>query len=233
MLDSGNAALRARLLDLVVHQYNFRNADRREIDEMVSCAVFRHLGEGNFLYEAGDPVRGMYFILDGAVNIFCYRKDESVQSWGNLPGGNILSVYELYRHDRKHSESVRCIKDSIFACVPIDDFFARIVKLPTIAGALLDYMAFIAEDCMQDVLCVSAADRLSLYFKRQMLYFRRYDMIGGVLSLNRDHFYDEIADMTRLTRETVNRELKRLEAEGRIRLTKTHIEILDESVIGL
>ena len=232
MLDSGNAALRARLLDLVVHQYNFRNADRREIDELVSCAVFRSHREGSFLYEAGDPVQYMYFILDGAVNIFCYRKDESVQNWGNLPGGNILSVYELYRHDRKHSENVRCIRDTVTACIPIGDFFGCLVKLPTIAAALLDYMAFIAEDCMQDVLCVSAADRLSLYFRRQMLYFKRYDMLDGVIRLNRDHLYDEIADMTRLTRETVNRELKKLESEGKIRLTKTHIEILDESVMS-
>lgn len=231
MLDSDNAALRARLLDLIIHQYNFRNAERREIDEMVACAVFRHLREGAFLYETGDPVRGMYFILDGAVNIFCYRKDESVQSWGNLPGGNILSAYELYRFDRKHSENVRCIRDSVFACIPIDGFFGRIVKLPTIAGALLDYMAFIAEDCMQDVLCVSAADRMSLYFRRQMLYFKRCDMIDGVISLNRDHLYGEIADMTRLTRETVNRELKKMEKEKRIRMTKMHIVILDPTLL--
>lgn len=229
--DQSNEPYLQQLFSLIENQYNFRNADTNEIKQMVSFAKYRRYNEGSYLFYEGEPVQHLFFILEGAVNLHCFRKDESLQRWANITGGNMISVYELYRWNRKHHESAHCLKDTIVAMIPIDDFFNHIIKLSTIAQAIVDYMAFIIEERTEELLCVSVQDKLSLYFKRQIMYFKRYKTEDGIIKLFRDHYYDQIAEITGCARETVNRELKRLEKEGRIRLTKEHIIIADPSIL--
>lgn len=232
---AGNAAslkYREQLNDLIKNQYNFRNADPAEIAEMISYASYERFDEGKYLYFEGEPVTHLFFILDGAVNIHCYRKDESVKRWGDVAGGSMISVYELYQYKRIHRESALCLKDTRVAMVSVDDFFNHVLKLNSIAAAMLDYMAFIVEDLIDEIRCVSVRDHILLYFRRQMVYLKRYETRDGVIQLFRDHYYDHIAEVTGCARETVNRELRRLEKEGMITLTKTHIIISDPALLG-
>lgn len=229
--DDISGELRKQLFELIDGQYNFRNADRGEIRRMTDCAVFGKYREGSYLFHEGEPVKYLFFILDGAVHLHCFRKDESLQRWANITGGNMISVYELYRWNRVHGESAHCLKDTVTAMIPVDDFFGKVLKLNTIAAAIIDYMAFIIEERTEELLCVTVLDKLSLYFKRQMVYFKRYETENGVIKLFRDHYYDQIAEITGCARETVNRELKKLEKAGKIRLTREHIIIEDPSLL--
>lgn len=60
----------------------------------------------------------------------------------------------------------------------------------------------------------------------------RYTQEGSTIKLFRDHIYEQIASMTGLTRETVNRQLKSMEREGRIQLLKDYILLKDSNLVS-
>lgn len=214
-------------------QYNFRGCTPEEKDALAQAAQVRKLKPDQPLFSEGDPVEGLWFLLEGALRIHCSRTNDTFKLWGTIPGPNLICGYEIFRWDHRHSESAIAQTEGWAALIPLAKIQNLMACRPGIATGMADYLAFIIDERRQDVRCVTAEDKLRLYFQRQVTYMKRFVQSPEGLKIHRDHFYEQIAEMTGLTRETVNRWLKEKAAEGLIRLEKKFILWLDERIFDL
>ncbi|WP_457616283.1 Crp/Fnr family transcriptional regulator [Lutibacter sp.] len=192
------------------------------LDEIVQVGTYKKLRENELLVDLGDQIKGVPLLLNGAIKIV--REDKK---------GEEMLLYFLERGDTCASSfasalssgkcGIRAIaeKESEVIFLPVEKLDEWLVKYKSWRNFVIDSYNVRLNEMMETV------DTLAFMKMDERLYKYLTDkaQIMRETSLNTTH--QDIAYDLHTSRVVVSRLLKQLENEGKIKLYRNKIEILE------
>jgi CRP/FNR family cyclic AMP-dependent transcriptional regulator len=194
----------------------FAGMSDEELDEIVPLMVERRLRKNTVIFHEGDPASAFYMVKAGRVKVFKGSADGREQVLAIMGDGG------------PYPATAATMNDSTIYLIPREDLLAVVRRHPEIAVkviAVLGQRLRQALELVRDLSFKQVPHRLAgLLLKLAREYGQDGD--GGILidmSLPRQ----EIADIVGTSRETVTRELKKMEKAGLISIERRYITITD------
>jgi CRP/FNR family transcriptional regulator len=191
------------------------------IDEIVKVATFKEFKSDDYLIEIGDYIKSMPLLLHGAIKIL--REDEN---------GDELLLYFLERGDTcamtltccmgQAKSRIRAIAetDGSLIMIPIEKMEDWLTKYKTWRNFVFDsYNVRLME-------MLEAIDTLAFMNLDERLYKYLTDKAKVIGNTEIHNTHQEIAYEMHTSRVVISRLLKALEIEGKIKLHRNKIEIL-------
>jgi CRP/FNR family transcriptional regulator len=191
------------------------------IDEIVKVAKFKEFKADDYLIEIGDYIKSMPLLLHGAIKIL--REDEN---------GDELLLYFLERGDTcamtltccmgQAKSRIRAIAetDGSLIMIPIEKMEDWLTKYKTWRNFVFDsYNVRLME-------MLEAIDTLAFMNLDERLYKYLTDKAKVIGNTEIHNTHQEIAYEMHTSRVVISRLLKALEIEGKIKLHRNKIEIL-------
>jgi CRP/FNR family transcriptional regulator len=209
------------LLDKITNCYN-KVFEKELIEEIAKVGHYQKIRKGNLLIDIDDDLTHVPMILDGVVKII--RKDNE---------GNELSLYYLEKGDTCSISFANCInrKKSIFkgtaeqdvevVFVPSECIDQWLVKYKTFRYFIIDSYHFrLLEmvDSIDSLAFLKLEERLLKYLKEKI-------KISNTKTLQITH--QELATDLNSSRTVISRMLKHLENEGKVRMRRNKLEVID------
>ena len=191
------------------------------IDEIVKVATFKEFKSDDYLIEIGDYIKSMPLLLHGAIKIL--REDEN---------GDELLLYFLERGDTcamtltccmgQAKSRIRAIAetDGSLIMIPIEKMEDWLTKYKTWRNFVFDsYNVRLME-------MLEAIDTLAFMNLDERLYKYLTDKAKVIGNTEKHNTHQEIAYEMHTSSVVISRLLKALEIEGKIKLHRNKIEIL-------
>ena len=191
------------------------------IDEIVKVATFKEFKADDYLIEIGDYIKTMPLLVNGAIKIL--REDEN---------GDELLLYFLERGDTcamtltccmgQAKSRIRAIAetDGSLIMIPIEKMEDWLTKYKTWRNFVFDsYNVRLME-------MLEAIDTLAFMNLDERLYKYLTDKAKVIGNTEIQNTHQEIAYEMHTSRVVISRLLKALEIEGKIKLHRNKIEIL-------
>ena len=191
------------------------------IDEIVKVATFKEFKADDYLIEIGDYIKTMPLLLHGAIKIL--REDEN---------GDELLLYFLERGDTcamtltccmgQAKSRIRAIAetDGSLLMIPVEKMEDWLTKYKTWRNFVFDsYNVRLME-------MLEAIDTLAFMNLGERLYKYLTDKAKVIGNTEIHNTHQEIAYEMHTSRVVISRLLKALEIEGKIKLHRNKIEIL-------
>ena len=191
------------------------------IDEIVKVAKFKEFKADDYLIEIGDYIKSMPLLLHGAIKIL--REDEN---------GDELLLYFLERGDTcamtltccmgQAKSRIRAIAetDGSLLMIPVEKMEDWLTKYKTWRNFVFDsYNVRLME-------MLEAIDTLAFMNLDERLYKYLTDKAKVIGNTEIQNTHQEIAYEMHTSRVVISRLLKALEIEGKIKLHRNKIEIL-------
>ena len=191
------------------------------IDEIVKVATFKEFKADDYLIEIGDYIKSMPLLLHGAIKIL--REDEN---------GDELLLYFLERGDTcamtltccmgQAKSRIRAIAetDGSLLMIPVEKMEDWLTKYKTWRNFVFDsYNVRLME-------MLEAIDTLAFMNLDERLYKYLTDKAKVIGNTEIHNTHQEIAYEMHTSRVVISRLLKALEIEGKIKLHRNKIEIL-------
>ncbi len=171
------------------------------------------LRTGKALYYQGDRSTAAYLVLSGRLRSVMYRTDETTLDLGTRGPGDWVGLPEMVL-------SGPCLTDvvALEPCQVLGFGTAAFGRL----GEAPDTLHWLSAELARGHYTLHGRIELASPGQRLARWLAREGAAKPVLTLTQD----ELAAAIGTTRETVNRHLGRLQAEGLIRVSRGHIEIL-------
>lgn len=204
----------------------FSSISERLQDALLAAGHVRALAVGERLFSRGDPPSGLFALLEGSVRITATTEmgREALLTLVEPPSwfGEIAVFDGQPRtHDAIADEAGRVL---VVPQQPLQDILAREPRHWRELGLLVTNklrLAFLAmEDAATQPLGARLARRLVLMAEG---YGERPAHTARVLEIRQE----QLASMLTTSRQTVNQQLKELEARGCVRLSYGQVEVLD------
>ncbi len=191
------------------------------IDEIVKVATFKEFKADDYLIEIGDYIKTMPLLVNGAIKIL--REDEN---------GDELLLYFLERGDTcamtltccmgQAKSRIRAIAetDGSLLMIPVEKMEDWLTKYKTWRNFVFDsYNVRLME-------MLEAIDTLAFMNLDERLYKYLTDKAKVIGNTEIQNTHQEIAYEMHTSRVVISRLLKALEIEGKIKLHRNKIEIL-------
>ena len=191
------------------------------IDEIVKVATFKEFKADDYLIEIGDYIKTMPLLVNGAIKIL--REDEN---------GDELLLYFLERGDTcamtltccmgQAKSRIRAVAetDGSLLMIPVEKMEDWLTKYKTWRNFVFDsYNVRLME-------MLEAIDTLALMNLDERLYKYLTDKAKVIGNTEIQNTHQEIAYEMHTSRVVISRLLKALEIEGKIKLHRNKIEIL-------
>ncbi len=191
------------------------------IDEIVKVAAFKEFKADDYLIEIGDYIKTMPLLVNGAIKIL--REDEN---------GDELLLYFLERGDTCAMTLTCCIgqaksriravaeTDGSLLMIPVEKMEDWLTKYKTWRNFVFDsYNVRLME-------MLEAIDTLAFMNLDERLYKYLTDKAKVIGNTEIQNTHQEIAYEMHTSRVVISRLLKALEIEGKIKLHRNKIEIL-------
>jgi CRP/FNR family transcriptional regulator len=192
------------------------------IDEIVQVGTYKKLRENELLVDLGDKMVGVPLLLDGAIKIV--REDKK---------GDEILLYFLERGDTCASSfssaishkkcGIRAIaeKDSELIFLPVAKLDEWLVKYKSWRNFIIDSYNVRLNEMMETV------DTLAFMKMDERLYKYLMDRAQIMRETELNTTHQDIAYDLHTSRVVISRLLKQLENEGKIKLHRNKIEILE------
>jgi CRP/FNR family transcriptional regulator len=200
-----------------------RGLDPASLEQLARASRTVTLGRGEDLFLEGEPCRGMYLVLEGAVKIYRAATSGREQILTiESPGGVVAELPLL--DGEAYPASCAALEDSRILLVPRPAFEEMMRERPELALAVLHV---VGQRLRHLVLLV---EELSLLGVPQRLgkYLLSVAEHKGSSAFTLTLSNQEIASRLGTVREIVSRNLHRFAQQGVIRIEGRRIEILDE-----
>lgn len=191
------------------------------IDEIAKVAVYKDFKSDDFLIEIGDYIKSMPLLIEGAIKIL--REDDN---------GDELLLYFLERGDTcamtltccmgKSKSKIRAIAetDGSLLMIPVEKMEEWLTKYKTWRNFVFDSYTIRLNEMLE------AIDTLAFMNLDERLYKYLTDKAKVIGSTEINNTHQEIAYEMHTSRVVISRLLKALENEGKIKLLRNKIEIL-------
>ncbi|KFC75667.1 putative transcriptional regulator, Crp/Fnr family [Bosea sp. LC85] len=185
--------------------------------KIAAICLPRHLAAHEVLFLKGDPGDGLYAIRHGRIRIGTTDDAGQQMTMNLLGGGDVFGEIALL-DGRARSADAIALEDTEMFFVPRRDFLNLLDNEPLIAIRLIELLCERLRgmsERMEDTAFLPAASRLA----------RRIDVLitdyGSELHISQE----ELAALTGVTRETVNRQLQRWKQVGILSLGRGRLVI--------
>ncbi|MFA5297041.1 MAG: Crp/Fnr family transcriptional regulator [Lutibacter sp.] len=208
------------LLRTKLNDYYSEIFEKKLIDEIVDCGIFRSLASGETLVEIGDKMTHVPLILNGAMKII--REDKN---------GDEIALYFLERGDTCAISFVNCINNtkSMFRGIAEKETEGIFVPVSKIDPWLVKYKSwrrFIIDSYHERLIeMVEAIDSLAFTRLDDRLYKYLIDKVKIMQDNTLIITHQEIAADINTSRVVVSRLLKILENEGKVIIHRNRIII--------
>jgi CRP/FNR family transcriptional regulator len=192
------------------------------IQEIIEVGEIKKVKAGDLIIDLGDSLNYMPLLIEGAIKVL--REDDE---------GDELLLYFIERGDTCAMTMTCCVggtKSEIRACAEVDSTIVMVPvqKMSDWIETHRDWRTFVFESYnnrMTEML--ESIDSLAFMNMHERIYKYLKDkvMVNKETSLNVTH--QEIANDLHTSRVVVSRILKSLEKEGRIKLHRNKLELLD------
>ena len=196
--------------------------EKELMDEIEKYGTYQKLREDELLIDLGDSMKGIPLLLEGAIKIV--REDKN---------GEEILLYYLERGDTCASSfssaisngkcGIRAIaeKDSEIIFLPKDKLDEWLVKYKSWRNFVIDSYNVRLNEMMETI------DTLAFMKMDERLYKYLTDKAQIMRDTSLDTTHQEIAYDMHTSRVVISRLLKQLEREGKIRLLRNKIEVLE------
>ncbi len=196
--------------------------EKELLDEIAEVGTYRHVNENELLLDIGDKFHQIPLMLTGAIKISRETK-----------AGEEIVLYFLERGDtctitfgsglQSSKSKVRGVaeKDSEIIFIPVEKLEEWMVKYPSWRSFVIDSYNIRLNEMLE------AIDTLAFMKMDQRLFKYLTDKVQIMRSTTLNTTHQEIAVDLNTSRVVISRLLKQLENEGRIKLYRNKIEVLD------
>jgi CRP/FNR family transcriptional regulator len=206
----------------------FSSLSEAELEELEPLVIRRRLKKGTVIFHEHDPAAAFYLVRSGKVKIYKLAADGREQVLALLGEGQIFGDVPVF-DGGPYPATAATMEDSEIYLIRREDFLGLLRGHPEISIKVIRVLGQRLRQSMELV--------RDLSFKQVP-----HRLAGLLLRLARDEGRDagdgilvdlsmsrqEIADVVGTARETVTRELKKMEKAGLIRLDRRLVTILDE-----
>ena len=180
----------------------------------------RHLDEGQFLFRQGDPVSGIFAVVEGRVRLVRYSRDGVVSVLHVAAPGDTFAEAALFS-DVYHCDAVADVPSAI-AVIPKEAILKAFAANPDVATA---FMARLARQVQ------ALRSRLEMRNIRsateRVLQYLLLLSAPGQRVVTFDRCFKDVAAEVGLTHEAFYRALSVLDTKGKIERNGRVIRILD------
>ncbi len=192
------------------------------LDEIAEVGTYRHVKENELLLDIGDQFHQIPLMLTGAIKISRETK-----------AGEEIVLYFLERGDtctitfgsglQSSKSKVRGVaeKDSEIIFIPVEKLEEWMVKYPSWRSFVIDSYNIRLNEMLE------AIDTLAFMKMDQRLFKYLTDKVQIMRSTTLNTTHQEIAIDLNTSRVVISRLLKQLENEGKIKLYRNKIEVID------
>ncbi len=194
-------------------------------DEVLRAARRRTVRRGEVLLRQGDQATSLYIVETGRLSVRLVGADGESVILGVMGPGEVAGEMGVLLRPQERTASIEAVDDVVVRVLDRDDFHRLRRQHPAVNDFLLQVLARRADRLSRLVIeahHLPVEQRLA----RRLLEVGRLfagERMPVVLPLTQD----EVAQLTGTTRPTANQVLKRLEADGVVRLVRGRVELLD------
>ena len=209
-----------RMRDILEQAYSYI-FEEALLDEIAKVAVYKEFKADDYLIEIGDYIKTMPLLLSGAIKIL--REDEN---------GDELLLYFLERGDTcamtltccmgQSKSRIRAVAetDGAMLMIPIEKMEEWLTKYKTWRNFVFDSYNVRLNEMLE------AIDTLAFMNLDERLYKYLTDKAKVIGDTEIKNTHQEIAYEMHTSRVVISRLLKALELQGKIKLNRNKIEIL-------
>lgn len=196
--------------------------EKELLDEIIEVGTYKKVKENDLLLDIGDTFHHIPLILTGAIKISRETRN-----------GDEIVLYFLERGDtctitfgsgiQSNKSKVRGIaeKDSELIFIPVEKLEEWMIKYPSWRSFVIDSYDLRLNEMLE------AIDTLAFMKMDERVFKYLTDKVQIMRSTELHTTHQEIAVDLNTSRVVVSRLLKQLENEGRIKLFRNKIEVLD------
>jgi CRP/FNR family transcriptional regulator, cyclic AMP receptor protein len=192
-----------------------------EIRPLLSHAVEKSFEDKEVLFSEGDQRNYLFVLGKGTVLISKLSED------GEESFINILTTGEIFPHtgffdDRPYPGTATAKKQADVLMIPISAFERFVEAHPHLAFRIIKVMSkkiYSLQQKLNEMLSLNVEERL-LSILKQMNNLSKTELIHLT--------HQELGNIVGASRETVTRQLKKLEQQGKIKIKKDHISLADD-----
>ncbi len=197
----------------------FQGLTDEEITPLLAQAIEKKFEDKEILFSEGDERKFLYVLGKGTVLVSKLSED------GEESLINILTSGEIFPHtgffdDGPYPGTATAKKQAEVLMVPIVAFERFIETHPELAFRIIKVMnkkIFLLQRKLNDMLSLNVEDRL----------FSALKQVGQLTQAEKVHLtHQELGNIVGASRETVTRQLKKLEKQGKLEVKKDHIKLL-------
>jgi CRP/FNR family transcriptional regulator len=188
----------------------FRSVPAAALKELAKAASVRQYPRGRYLYQAGDPARELWVVLEGMVTINRHGLSGNKVSVEMFKLGDLFGLRAL--HAPQCACAVQAIRDSILAAIPKEIVLRQIDRHPgllrSVTRTLFQRQTFLEAQTLL------SREPAPMRLAAALLYL--HHKFGPVLPVT----HAEIGEVSGTTPETAMRLLKKLETRGILRKSR-------------
>ncbi|MGO4888222.1 Crp/Fnr family transcriptional regulator [Anaerobacillus sp. MEB173] len=207
-------------IDLLKQMDFFKGLSHEEMEPLLQNAIEKTFHDKEILFSEGEDREYLYVLRRGTVLI------SKLSEEGEERVINILYRGDIFPHtgffdDRPYPGTASAKKDVEVLMIPIRAFETFIESHPHLAFRIIKSMSkkiYLLQGKLNELLSLNVEERLVAAIKKIK------DENGENIHLT----HQELGNIVGASRETISRQLKKLEKQGRVRMTKNGIVLVDE-----
>lgn len=203
---------------------------------MVTGVIDREYENKHFLYTPNDKVENVYVLKDGEVTLYQSVDGRKIVLDILKPGAVFGNIG--FDSDTSQSHFAQATQKSYICTLPHNYFLQILKKRPDIALRVLNVMHKKLSQYHMQIRALSALQARDRILAMVRILNQQEDesILPDVLRKPTKTTHEKLGQMTGLTRETVTKELKKLEAEGLIIKVNKNLRLTEkgsEAVMAL
>ena len=210
----------------------FGSLSEAEITAIAERSVEHRLGRGEILFLTGDPPRGLYVVVEGAVRAYRVGSDGREQVIHVERSGATVGEVPFF-DEGSYPSTVAGEEQSILLFIARSEVHRLLTDHPRIAIAALKVLAGRLRNCASLVETLSLHDvdrRLARLLLSEARGHGRRTGSGFELDFTLTH--QQVASRIGSVREVVSRAFSRLQQSGLVRVEGKHVFISDERALA-
>jgi CRP-like cAMP-binding protein len=205
--------------------------EESDLRALVKRAEQRIYNRGQFLFQRGDPGDGVFCIVSGHVKVFLEGEEGGEVVVATRTIGDVIGELSLI-DQHKRSASASAVDRVKVARISTGDFEEWLMAHPAAAIALLRELAERVRETTDQVAEIATLSIDTRIARRLWMHFAEAarDAVpkrGMKVRVNQS----QLASVVNITRESVNKHLRRMKEGGVIAIDGGRVELLDDGAL--
>ncbi len=188
----------------------------------------RKIKKGTVLFNPGDPLQGVYFIVEGFIKLYDISEDGRETIVYLTGPGNMLSLRAMIAREQVAHQYTEAITDVVLYTMPMPEFHAALLEhseyFVDLIHVFIDRLNH-AERRVEGFIAGDSTHRVATFLYDAAMRFGQKTDHKTQIPVEFTH--QRIAEFTGSYRETVTLALNKLQKEGLIKVSRGKIVILD------